>query len=258
MRVAVERYKVDTVGPPLPPPGIPAFLRINATSPPTTVEIVGERVATIDTIFGPYVERSIYLKHSNPNATIYATVFSASPPSAFKPYYVNGLNLDQLAPLYRLVLPSNGFTYYTTWPKDKDNALEGGWKYNGIACWVFIGPQPGTTPLHRLYNTFGEHFITTDDDERARISAPGQGWTYEQIQCYVLTSAQMGAVPLYRLTHPTRGHLFTTYWQERDDITRKDATGALVHGYKLEFTACYVFADRPQGPDLFPPPSLVP
>src|SRR5436190_3542597 len=160
VRVAVERYKVDTVGPPLPPPGIPAFLRINATSPPTTVEIVGERVATIDTIFGPYVERSIYLKHSNPNATIYATVFSASPPSAFKPYYVNGLNLDQLAPLYRLVLPSNGFTYYTTWPKDKDNALEGGWKYNGIACWVFIGPQPGTTPLYRLYNTFGEHFIT--------------------------------------------------------------------------------------------------
>jgi hypothetical protein len=142
---------------------------------------------------------------------------------------VGGVRADQLVPLQRYYHPWNGDHFYTT------NWGEIGWgrwgyRYEGVASYVFPFRAPGTVPLHRWFNPYlGDHFYQTKVPRGWdwTIQTPGmgwwswghgrhwhgQGWRYEGIQCYVYPDQKPGTMPMYRMWNG-RDHFYTADYNE--------------------------------------------
>jgi hypothetical protein len=103
----------------------------------------------------------------------------------------------------------------------------------GIAGYVFAGPQPGTVPLYRwLHPADRSHYYTI------RPGAPDRPRSVQEgVACHVLDQRVPGAVPLYRWTNP-RDHLYTT-------ATDGEHTSRL--GYRPRGIACYVYQEPRPG-----------
>lgn len=129
--------------------------------------------------------------------------------------------------------------FYTTDEFERERALAGGAYHDeGIACFVYptqLSP-PGTVPFFRLYNPdTGDHFYTTDANERDRAIARF-GYRSEGIACSVFAaSSQPGLTPLYRLWNgDAHDHFYTIDSAERD-------RAQTLSRYRDEPIACYVF-----------------
>lgn len=115
-------------------------------------------------------------------------------------------------PMYRLYNPNTGEHFYTGSTEERDNLVELGWNYEGIA-WnapVYFGD-----PVYRFFNpNTGDHHYTMDLDECAKVR--GAGWVYEGV---AWNSAPDTGVPIYRLYNPnaeTGIHHYTSSVEERD------------------------------------------
>ena len=124
--------------------------------------------------------------------------------------------------MYRLYNPNSGEHFYTADAVEKDNVVEAGWTYEGIA---WTAPAKSEAPVYRVYNpNSGEHFYTTDISERDDLIS--LGWRDEGIGWY---SAYEDGESVYRLYNPNAAgafeagaHFYTMKEDERDIL---DALG---------------------------------
>jgi len=78
----------------------------------------------------------------------------------------------------------------------------------GIACFVFPDPEPGTVPLAR-WRSPREHFYTTAPDGEGVYRL---GYRPAGVACHVYPGPMPGTVPLYRFVDPRNGlHFYTTH-----------------------------------------------
>jgi hypothetical protein len=63
-----------------------------------------------------------------------------------------------------------------------------GYRYEGIACYVFSSAVPKSVPLYRLYNSKNNDHLYTTSAAESKNAVAVFGYTYEEIACYVLTS----------------------------------------------------------------------
>jgi serine/threonine protein kinase len=144
----------------------------------------------------------------------------------------------QTVPLYRLLKTGTGNHFYTTSATERDNAVNHlGFKYEGIAGYVFSTQVTGSVPLYRLVlatSTVLDHFYTTSAAERDN-AVKTYSYKYEGIQCYVLPTQMRGTTPLYRLVNSKPDHFYTISSTEKDNAVKS-------YGYKYEGIASYIFA----------------
>ena len=120
--------------------------------------------------------------------------------------------------MYRLYNPNSGEHFYTADAAEKDNVVNAGWTYEGIA---WNAPLFSDTPVYRLYNpNSGEHFYTTKIDERDSLTP--LGWRDEGIGWYSSVEAD---IPVYRLYNPNAAgiyeagaHFYTLNENEKDHL----------------------------------------
>lgn len=152
----------------------------------------------------------------------------------------NNISGAGAVPLYRLRHNGNIDHFYTTNPKEKDDAVKRfGYTYEGIQCYVFATRVNGSVPLYRLRHNGKDvdHFYTTSPKERDN-AVKRFGYTYEGIQGYVFTTRTRGSIPLYRLRHDgDADHFYTTNPKEKDDAIKR-------FGYTYEGVAAYVWMHR--------------
>ena len=87
--------------------------------------------------------------------------------------------------LYRLYLPSAMDHFYTPSETERDNAINDGYTYEGVAAYVFLENVSGTVPLYRMYNpTTNDHFCTTNAVEKENVII-AVGYGDEGIAAYV-------------------------------------------------------------------------
>ncbi|MFV2057413.1 MAG: S8 family serine peptidase [Thiohalomonadales bacterium] len=135
------------------------------------------------------------------------------------------------APLYRYWNARTGDHFYTTnWRELGRGRL--GYRYEGVACYIFPRRVSATVPLYRYWNPRNtDHFYTTNWRELGRGRL---GYRYEGIQGYVQSRRVAGSIPLYRYWNPRNGdHFYTTRWSE---------IGRGRYGYRFEGIQCYVYA----------------
>lgn len=117
-------------------------------------------------------------------------------------------------PMYRLYTEVTGEHFYTGSLAERDNLMEIGWKYEGIA---WNAPVKSGEPVYRLYNpNANDHHYTMSAQERDDLI--DAGWQYEGV---AWNSAPTDGIPLYRLYNPNAesgSHHYTGSAQERDDL----------------------------------------
>ena len=97
--------------------------------------------------------------------------------------------------MHRLYNPNSGEHFYTADETEKDNVVNAGWTYEGIA---WTAPKASNAPVYRVYNpNSGEHFYTTDESEKDGLTL--LGWSDEGIGWY---SSYEDGEPVYRLYNP--------------------------------------------------------
>ena len=107
---------------------------------------------------------------------------------------VHGGRVHGAVPLFRYYKSQNHF--YTTNPHEIGVTFPGavgrhGYKYEGIAGYVFPKHKYGTVPLHRYYKggKNDDHFYTLNTKEigsHLRVGQTGRhGYKYEGVACYV-------------------------------------------------------------------------
>lgn len=116
--------------------------------------------------------------------------------------------------VYRIYNPNSGEHFYTLNGYEKNQLVELGWWYEGIA---FRATATGT-PIYRLYNpNSGEHFYTHQAQEQAHLVS--QGWQAEGIGWQTVATSDY---PVYRVYNPNdRGagaHHYTMASEERDHL----------------------------------------
>jgi hypothetical protein len=120
-------------------------------------------------------------------------------------------NAVATTPMYRLYNPNSGEHFYTGSEEERDNLIEYGWNYEGIAWYapIFVG-----APVYRMYNpNSGDHHYTMSQEEVDMLE--GYGWVYEGV---AWNSAANGS-PQYRLYNPNAdlgSHHYTGSAEERD------------------------------------------
>jgi Repeat of unknown function (DUF5648) len=112
------------------------------------------------------------------------------------------VNTPTTTELYRLLNPTTDDHLYTISGVERNNAItQAGYRYEGVACFVFADQRAGSVPFYRSYNpVVHDHFLTTSVQER--VGAIASGWQQEGVACYVLPQALPGSVPLHRMYTP--------------------------------------------------------
>jgi len=141
-------------------------------------------------------------------------------------------------PLHRYCYKGNHL--YTTNYNEKgagSSSSSTGWKYEGIAAYVFNSQQPGTKAFNRYARTFSglfqptyyDHFYTTD----ARSAVPSS-YASEGIACYIYEyNNPSHTVPLYQFYKSSiKDHFYTT-----------NSTEGYSNGYTLEEDKRYYVLD---------------
>ena len=115
-------------------------------------------------------------------------------------------------PMYRLYNPNTGEHFYTGSIEERDNLVEAGWNYEGVA-WnapVYVGD-----PVYRVFNPIsGDHHYTMSAEERDWLVS--LGWNYEGV---AWNSASPSNVPQFRMYNPNASigsHHYTSSTEERD------------------------------------------
>lgn len=118
--------------------------------------------------------------------------------------YVFNSPQPNAVPLYRLVSTSNnnpGDHFYTADENEKNDAVaKYGYKYEGIACYVFRGQTGRSLPLYRLRRVAGQgfHFYTMSALERDAAIAR-YNFADEGVACYIYGFQEKNTTPFYRL-----------------------------------------------------------
>jgi hypothetical protein len=108
-------------------------------------------------------------------------------------------------PLYRAVNSASGGHIYTVSANDQNGQ---NLKPEGVAGYILSAPSDGTVPLYRMLGPNGDHFLTADSNEVARMQ--GAGYRDSATLGYVATSQMPGTQPFYRLVKPDgSGHFYT-------------------------------------------------
>ena len=168
-------------------------------------------------------------------ATVSSTVTTSivTPPTP-----TQAVKILHTVPLYRLLKTGTGNHFYTTSATERDHAVNHlGFKYEGIAGYVFSTQVTGSVPLYRLVlatSTVLDHFYTTSAAERDN-AVKTYSYKDEGIQCYVLPTQMKGTTPLYRLVNSKPDHFYTISSPEKDNAVKS-------YGYKYEGIASYIFA----------------
>ncbi|MBF0528508.1 MAG: carboxypeptidase regulatory-like domain-containing protein, partial [Deltaproteobacteria bacterium] len=142
-------------------------------------------------------------------------------------------------PFYRLYKAGSGYRdhIYTTNPKERDNAVAAGWKYERVECSISNRNSAGLVPLYRLYHSAPkeDYFYTTNATEKSNAVSQF-GYTDQGIAGYVYSSPASGAVALYRLRNTAdSNHFYCTRASERD-YTLTNSSWSFID----EHIACYV------------------
>lgn len=120
----------------------------------------------------------------------------------------------ETTPMYRLYNPNSGEHFYTGSIQERDNLVNAGWAYEGIA---WNAPITTGTPVYRVFNpNSGDHHYTMSKEEVDMLV--GLGWQYEGV-CWNSASAEN--LPLYRLYNPNAdcgSHHYTGSTEERDNL----------------------------------------
>lgn len=118
-------------------------------------------------------------------------------------------------PMYRLYNPNTGEHFYTGSEEERDNLVNVGWNYEGIA---WHAPIYEGLPVYRVYNpNSGDHHYTMSQVEVDNLVEVG--WQYEGV-CW--NSAPSGS-PQYRLWNPNAdlgSHHYTSSLEEMDTLVR--------------------------------------
>ncbi|KAH7020794.1 heterokaryon incompatibility protein-domain-containing protein [Microdochium trichocladiopsis] len=112
--------------------------------------------------------------------------------------------------------------YYTIQEND-DYALEAGYRFERVECFVWSRREPGTVPVYQYLGTHnGDHFYTRDADEghRARVL----GYVFEKVAFYTcpvgVTRAGSEMRSLGRFLDTVHGeHFYTAEEQEQRAVT---------------------------------------
>ena len=155
--------------------------------------------------------------------------------------------------LYRYYDPHTADHFYTTNYSELGAGIQG-WRYEGVAGYVYATQHPGTVPLYRYYDgRAGDHFYTTN---YAELEGGRGGYAYEGVAAYVFPGEQRNTtganraavVPLHRYMNPgATDHFYTTVYAE---------LGAGAGGYVYEGIACWIYAPPP--PSAAPAPAPAP
>lgn len=151
--------------------------------------------------------------------------------------------IDKTTCVWSLTKP-NGTSFYTPSITERNRLLAAGWGLESLEFYARTTPEPGTYPIHRLYNSStGDHMWTVSAEESESLKR--RGYNYEGITWYVDPPSVNTGYQVYRLYNPKNGdHAYTIDTKERDARVRK--------GYSLEsapFLAASRFAAAAVPPD---------
>ena len=116
--------------------------------------------------------------------------------------YIESKRIDILpiVPLYRYW---NGIDHFYQINYEA-NEIPGGWKYEGIACYVLSQPVNNSIPLHQYlyewYHYYAPEYLPNGIDGK---------WKYETIACYVYNTPKEFTVPLYQYSNGVWNHFYT-------------------------------------------------
>ncbi|KAJ1324377.1 HET domain-containing protein [Microdochium nivale] len=121
--------------------------------------------------------------------------------------------------------------YYTTQDKD-DFAIEVGYHFERVECFVWNRREPGTIPVYQyLSTTSGDHFYTPDAEEGHR--AKTTSYVFEKVAFFTspTSTAREGTEmrPLYRLLDTVTAEHF--YTAEEEEQIRIQQTSFLAEGH---------------------------
>ena len=132
--------------------------------------------------------------------------------------------------MYRLYNPNSGEHFYTGSAEERDNLVDVGWNYEGVA---WNAPKYYGDPVYRLFNpNSGDHLFTMNLEEVDTLKAAG--WQYEGVAWNSATEEFEDRAPQYRLFNPnaeTGAHHYTGSKEERDHL--------MDLGWKLECIGWY-------------------
>ena len=108
------------------------------------------------------------------------------------------------------------------------------YRAEGVACYVFAEPKPGTVPLHRWVRPrLGDRLYTTSPERPKNHPY----YVYEGVACHVYPTFQPGTVMLNRWRGP-REWFYTT---------AEDGEGVGKIGFRSETVACFVYPKQEPG-----------
>lgn len=121
----------------------------------------------------------------------------------------------ETTPMYRLYNPNSGEHFYTGSKEERDNLIDAGWQYEGIA---WNAPTQTGEPVYRLFNSnSGDHHYTMSSEERDMLV--DVGWQYEGVAWNSAPSNHPEAVTQQRLYNPNAdcgSHHYTSSQDELD------------------------------------------
>lgn len=108
--------------------------------------------------------------------------------------------------------------FYTISATERDSAAAGAYEFEGVAGFVFPGPEPGPVPLYRAFNpSNGDHFYTANEAEYSN-AVNNYSYIAEGTVGFLYATQAPGTIPFFRLWLPNTGdHFYTTSVAERDN-----------------------------------------
>lgn len=145
-------------------------------------------------------------------------------------------SIDKLTAIYRHWSPALGDHLYT----NNNNERPAGYRFEGIAGYVYKEQMPNTVPVYRSGNpTLGAHYYTTIEADSAKF-----GYVAEGILGYTYASSVSGSAPWYRMYNDVAtDFVHTASEQEKNAIKEL--------GYQDKGTVAYLCGTG-QGTDVQP------
>ena len=126
-------------------------------------------------------------------------------------------------PMYRLYNATSGEHFYTGSIRERDDLVQAGWHYEGIA---WSAPVTMGDPVYRLYNpNSGDHHYTMSATERDNVVAAG--WIYEGV---AWNSASASGVPIYRMYNPNAVTGIHHYTGSMEEVQHLESLGWIYEG----------------------------
>ena len=135
--------------------------------------------------------------------------------------FVREVELEKIetTPMYRLYNPNSGEHFFTGSEEERDDLVEAGWNYEGVA---WNAPIKVGDPVYRVFNpNSGDHHYTMSMEEVYMLT--DLGWKYEGVAWNCAPSKDPRSVPQYRLYNPNADlgcHHYTSSKTERDKLVK--------------------------------------